>query len=371
MTSPVPIGRIVLPVPELNSLLRVWRRISAHLEVATEDTGVNKKEVKKTVLWLATVLANQTTGPTQAAIPTATAQVTLRLRKVAGKDDQSPAKRGRSPSPAADISMPSTKRAKAETVVILDDESEDVVEDVVDPSVIGPPPGQFDFDASKCRALTYAGHAPVGADTLSKPTHREMLVLAYPKDWLCDTVIDAYLALVCETGNLKIGGMQSSPAWYAWTTFSITAMQKDPQSGAIQRWPPVNFPNARLEDVRYHIFPVHQGNHWTWAVLTDWTRLDFYSSLAGYDAGLWPVWDKIMANWFHPRLPASKRLGRPPLSVPEQPKQRNDFDCGPFMLCGARWLMEGWDLRTLTQSDFPLMRRRMLFELEKWSLSAS
>lgn len=52
----------------------------------------------------------------------------------------------------------------------------------------------------------------------------------------------------------------------------------------------------------------------------------------------------------------------------EQPRQLNGSDCGVLLLCVARWIMEGFSLRTLRPTDVPALRERMIVELEKWRL---
>ena len=52
---------------------------------------------------------------------------------------------------------------------------------------------------------------------------------------------------------------------------------------------------------------------------------------------------------------------------PAQSRQSNLQDCGPFALCTARWLIEGWPLNTLEAPDMRILRRRMAVELERWS----
>ena len=58
-----------------------------------------------------------------------------------------------------------------------------------------------------------------------------------------------------------------------------------------------------------------------------------------------------------------------PINVPEPLYQINVVDCGVFISCELRWLIEGWSLQTLLPENIPKLRMRMVVKLEKWSLS--
>lgn len=201
--------------------------------------------------------------------------------------------------------------------------------------------------------------------------------------WVNDTAIDAYLTLVCHTTNglfQKDAVLPKSPKYHVWSTSMSLYLEGRKEAFQArhlrQEWPPARFPDAVLEDVTCHIFPLHvKGNHWILLVLQkqedgQWT-LFFYSSMSGYQEESEEPW-RFISSWFLYKSKGAFDVRKPRVEVPNpQPTQTNFSDCGVF-LCGiVRWSLVGWDLASLTPRVIPEFRRRMILELEKWSLSTN
>lgn len=196
------------------------------------------------------------------------------------------------------------------------------------------------------------------------------------RDWITDQLTDCYLALVCHLGNghFKLDDdavtleQAGSPQWHSWTTWLSKGLQS--RGALTTQWPPRGYSGAKIEDTQHHIFPMHlRNNHWGLAVLSlkqGSQNVDFYSSLGGYDQDFVQEWRFVVEHLF--RISGGKvdvrdlRYSKPP-----QPRQGNDSDCGPFILCISRWLVEGWPLDTLVQADMNHLRRCMAGQLERWS----
>ena len=137
-------------------------------------------------------------------------------------------------------------------------------------------------------------------------------------------------------------------------------------------WPPKAYPGAKIGDVMYHVIPIFlDENHWGMAILSniDGTRrLDFYSSLPGYEEQFEKIWLRV-SSWSMDEAKSDLGLQNLQCNVPKQPSQKNVVDCGSFICWELRWLVEAWPLHTLLPEKIPTLRRRMVVELEKWSLS--
>ena len=202
-------------------------------------------------------------------------------------------------------------------------------------------------------------------------------------NWVNDAIIDAHLTLVCHTANnlfQQDASLPKSPKYHAWS-ISMSAYLAGKKGAFAERhlgqeWPPARFPDAVLEDVTCHIFPLHvKGNHWVLLVLQkqedgQWT-LFFFSSMPGYQKDSEEPWRHISA-WFFYKSKGTFDVRKPRFEVPDpQPTQNNTRDCGVFVCGIVRWSLMDWDLASLTPSVIPEYRRRMMLELENWSLSTN
>ncbi|KAI4268439.1 MAG: hypothetical protein L6R35_006766 [Caloplaca aegaea] len=191
-------------------------------------------------------------------------------------------------------------------------------------------------------------------------------------EWVDDTTIDGYLCLVCHAGNghfqlkndddaVRVG----SPKWNAWSEHFFRGL------GTHALFPPSMYPDAQVEDVKHHLFPLHSTNHWVlfhvYSKQANW-HADFFSSLPNYDFEVKARWPYIVE---HMLLLSKGRLDLSSVKVQipkQQPRQSNSSDCGVLALCVARWIMEGWVLETIQPQNCQLYRQRMIVELEKWHL---
>ena len=222
------------------------------------------------------------------------------------------------------------------------------------------------IDTSNVISLTHPPAIPQAKDLLDLATGQE----------LTDLIIDPYMALLCHYGNGHFASSQGdsempgSPKFHAWSTWFADQMKSGKSFKGL--WPPKAYPGAKIGDVMYHVIPIFLGgNHWGMAILSniDGTRrLDFYSSLTGYEKEFKEIWLKV-AFWLMTEAKFDLGLQTLPFNVPKQPLQNNSVDCGVFICCELRWLIEGWPLETLLRENIPKLRRRMVVELEKWSLS--
>ena len=212
-------------------------------------------------------------------------------------------------------------------------------------------------------------------------TAHDVLSLAQGS-WVNDAAIDAHLTLVCHTFNgLFDEGIElpKSPRYHAWAaSLSLYLRHKKTpfeEQNLRHEWPPARFPNAALEDVECHIFPIHvRGNHWILGVLQNmdgqWTLLP-YSSMPGYENDFQEEWE-LISSWMLFKSKGALDVKKPRVLVPDQqPTQDNGADCGVFVCGIVRWSIEKWDLSTLVPSIIPEYRRRMMLELEKWRLSTN
>ena len=221
----------------------------------------------------------------------------------------------------------------------------------------------LDFDPRKSHTLNWYDMRRVVSDTGAPyPQAKDMVALIDGAE-LSDLVIDPYMTLLCQYANGQ-GGMDierpGSPMWHAWSTWFPAQVEKGTN---VKAWPPAGYPAAKIEQVANHIFPIHMDqNHWGMAVLSR-GELDFYSSIPGYETKLAEVWAPI-ESWL---MAVGVQVG--PFKVPSQPRQNNAVDCGVFICCEVRWLIEGWPLATLEQKNVTKLRRRMTVELDNWSVS--
>ena len=196
--------------------------------------------------------------------------------------------------------------------------------------------------------------------------------------WLEDTVINAFLSLVCHSGNGHLVlpqntmSREGSPKWHAWSTHFFEGFTNAAGFTNAELWPPKLYPRAEIEDVQHYFFPLHSTNHWVmfhvYQTDADWYA-DFYSSIPkAYDFEIdrqWPLIAKELLSFSNGKL----RLSRIRVRIPSlQPHQLNSADCGVLALSVARWKMEGWGLGSLKPENCMALRQRMMVELQKWRL---
>jgi NAD-dependent SIR2 family protein deacetylase len=173
-----------------------------------------------------------------------------------------------------------------------------------------------------------------------------------PGEWLDDEIINAYLELLQRS--------IASPSHRIANSF-IMAMRLDR---------PYKWFTKLLDTGTYTIYlPVNQKDyHWSFAVMTSKSKEDalcwtYYDSLGGGAPEALLNWIQL---WFR-----NKRIEE--LTVSPNPKQKNDTDCGLFVLIGIRLLTAGRSHLTQAESNalLPSFRERVLAELLASSLDPS
>lgn len=323
-----------LPLGALLPVQRVWIMISLAIEIAPEPQTIKSKDVKDKLAWLLKQLEESSKRP-----------------RSEDNEDKG-----------------TIKKAKTVTGGVLKRI------EVIDP---------VDIEIIK-RYDNNVGIVPIDGPVKNRSivTAHDVMSLSQG-EWVNDAAIDAHLTLVCHTSNdLFEEGVElpKAPKVHAWSVgMSVYLKGKGgsfEERHLQQEWPPARFPDAALEDVPCHIFPVHtRTNHWILMVLEktndgQWT-LFCYSSVPGYENDFDAPWQVISA-WLLFKSKGVFDVKIPRVILPNpQPTQDNQKDCGVFVCGIVRWSLVGWDLSTLTPSVIPEYRRRMMLELEKWSLSTN
>ena len=327
---------------------RVWDMISLFCKITSDSSAIKMKEVKRRLAWLEQQIERQKSRDLVAS------PIALEIpRSTDGK------------RPLEEAEVPASKRQHLD----LGHGAGEIMRSL-----------QFDPKLSPC--LSWTDMAMIDIPNVSLlmcppavPSAKDLVDLATGQT-LSDLIIDPYMALLCHYGNghfdsLQEGSeMSGSPKWHAWSTWFADQVQPDKSFKAL--WPPKAYPSAKIGDVMYHVIPILLGgNHWGMAILSNThgkRRLDFYSSLPRYEKAFEEVWLRV-ASWLTDEAKSDLGLQTLPFNVPKQPLQNNMIDCGVFICCELRWLIEAWPLQTLLLENIPKLRRRMVVELEKWSLS--
>ena len=289
------------------------------------------------------------------------AEVDYRLglieRWLAEKKDNAPSLRKRSLDEELASVVANVKRSRSEWT-----EQERPIKDKM---VLGPE------DASRLDASASA--LPDWTDRVDStpkdliPSPLEIESLKHDQEWLYDTILSPYLLLVCHTANGHFSGqtLPVAPKWHVWSPNTHQLVDQPNERNNL--WPPRHYPNARIADVEVHLFPMCLRSHWVMVVLSkvggEWAA-KLISSMHGYRDVVEEEWVKI-AEWlyvFH---------GMPEVSMtysPEQLLQNNSNDCGVFVLCEARWALEGWSRESIQPARISDFRRCMTLELFDWRL---
>lgn len=344
--------RLNAPMECLVECKRVWDNISLFCKTASDASVIKMKEVKRRLTWLEQQIERQKSRDLVAS-PKA-----LEIsRSTEGK------------RPLEDPEVPPSKRQHLDLANQSGHDAEEILHSLQFDPKLSPCLSWIDtamIDTSNVSLLTSPPAIPYAKDLLDLATGQE----------LTDLIIDPYMALLCHYGNGHFASsrgdseMPGSPKWHAWSTWFADQLKSGKKFKGL--WPPKVYPGAKIGDVMYHVIPIFLGgNHWGMAILSNTKstrRLDFYSSLTGYEKECKEIWLKV-ASWFADEAKSDLGLQTLPFNVPRQPLQTNLVDCGVFICCELRWLIEGWPLETLLPENIPRLRRRMVVELEKWSLS--
>lgn len=237
------------------------------------------------------------------------------------------------------------------------------------------------FNEAESHLLALYGRGTIAVETpgILKPNEApslEEVIVLLRGQWICDRVIACYLTLVCHQANGHFNlqdpcaKQPGSPKYFVWDDVTVNRLRQRKSMG--RAWPPFWYPKASLKDVEIQFFPWNiEGKHWCLGVLSkvegSWV-LDQYSTLPGYEASMQESWDALRG---YLELVSDGAINALTIEVryPSSPQQHNGGNSGPFILCIARWLMEGWPLRHIKTGDMSVHRKRIAFELERRSLT--
>ena len=210
----------------------------------------------------------------------------------------------------------------------------------------------------------------------SKPSTvkpEEMKTLMVTQSWLSDTVVDAYLSLLCQHANGTLGDSNvlkpgASPKFFAWTALLPQMIKTGSDIKGI--WPPPSFPDAKIDWVTTFFFPLCLDHHWVLIVLTLGDDFQYsgrlISGLPGYKEKAQATWDS-MTGWLLQYIVLLNDVEL--VEDFDQPRQQNGSDCGVFILGEVRRLVESWPKGVVVADHIDLLRRRFALELGNWRLS--
>ncbi|KNC76556.1 hypothetical protein SARC_10951, partial [Sphaeroforma arctica JP610] len=183
-------------------------------------------------------------------------------------------------------------------------------------------------------------------------------------EWLNDTVINMYMALIND--RAKQPGTTMPPV-HCFNTHFLSKLQ-DKGFAGVKRWTR----KFNLFEKNYVVVPVHLGNHWCAAVINvKEKRFEYYDSLGGRNTAVL----KTLRDYLQEEH--ISKTGQP-LDFSEWtdytpgtmcPQQNNCSDCGVFLCQFSEYRSRGADL-TFSQADMPYFRRRIVHEILQMKLMA-
>ena len=259
----IPVQELYAPMENLVECQRVWDNISRFCTMTSDSSAIKMKEIKRRLAWLEQQIERQKSrdlvaSPKALEIP----------RSTDGK------------RPLEEAEVPPSKRQHLD----LEHGAGEIMRSLQFESKLSPCLSWTDMamiDISNVSSLTYPPALPTAKDLVDLATGQE----------LTDLIIDPYMALLCHYGNGHFDSSQAeseipgSPKWHAWSTWFADQIKSGKRFKGL--WPPKAYPGAKIGDVMYHVIPIFLGgNHWGMAILSNTNgtrRLDFYSSLSGYE----------------------------------------------------------------------------------------
>ncbi|KAK2079524.1 hypothetical protein QBZ16_001918 [Prototheca wickerhamii] len=210
-------------------------------------------------------------------------------------------------------------------------------------------------------------------------TRHDMATLA-PGAWLNDEVINLSMALLQARDAAARGG--AAPRTHFFPTFFCNKLYKDGGYDylAVRRWTlpkrlkAAGQPSQSVLDCDRIVVPVHQGIHWTCAVVDLGKKeLRYYDALLvgwGRDEACL----EALARWLRDEYRDKRKEERedvltwPRLYPQAIPRQLNGWDCGMFLIQFADHLGRGADM-TFTQADMDAYRIKAVWDLMEGSIS--
>eukprot|EP00850_Spirogloea_muscicola_P022713 SM000308S11823 [mRNA] locus=s308:121653:124435:+ [translate_table: standard] len=181
---------------------------------------------------------------------------------------------------------------------------------------------------------------------------RTMMKCLRPGCWLNDEVSNFYLQLLKER-ELRAPGKY--PKCHFFNTFFYNKLFRDKQKydyKSVRRWTTPKKVGYKLYDCDKVIVPIHQGIHWTLAIIDlSGKSLHFLDSLHGLDGGTLVQLAKYIRDEALDKGEVVLDASSWPQSCPSDiPEQLNSCDCGVFMLKYADYCSRGAPL-TFSQME--------------------
>ncbi|CAL1282491.1 unnamed protein product [Larinioides sclopetarius] len=178
-------------------------------------------------------------------------------------------------------------------------------------------------------------------------------------NWLNDSVINFYLALIMERGK----NHPVYPSVYAFNSYFFSSLKsRGPKS--VMRW------TRKIEDGK-NIFqfdilfvPLHLGMHWALCVVDNRTKkIKYYDSMQGTDDHCL----RTLQNYLVAEMKEKLSIVMDPNAysleiVKDIPQQMNGSDCGMFTLKYAEYISRDVPI-TFSQEHMQYFRRRMVIEI--------
>lgn len=193
-------------------------------------------------------------------------------------------------------------------------------------------------------------------------TRRDIATLL-GKTWLNDEVINFYMNLLTERGELRAN--EGLPKVYAMNTFFVPRLLQSGHSG-VRRW------TRKVDIFTYDILPVpvHVGGvHWCMAIIHLRDRsIKYYDSMGTPNPKILSALEQYLRE---ESLDKRKRpfdtSGFLVESVRDVPQQNNGSDCGVFSCMFAEFICRDREI-TFSQSNMEYFRHKMILEIVQGKL---
>lgn len=173
-------------------------------------------------------------------------------------------------------------------------------------------------------------------------------------NWLNDEVINFYMNLIMERGNLP-----KFPKVYAMNTFFYPKLVKDGHS-SVRRW-------TRKVDIFAHdiiVVPIHLRMHWCMAIIDFRNQeINYYDSMGTPNRVCLESLIKYLQEEHLDKKNCNYDTSNWSLTnMKDIPQQMNGSDCGMFSCTFAEFLSRDAKI-TFSQDDMPYLRRKMIVEI--------
>ncbi|KAJ1721355.1 hypothetical protein LPJ53_004108 [Coemansia erecta] len=216
-----------------------------------------------------------------------------------------------------------------------------------------------DADAVIKKALgpgfaTELNNTPVGTHDMST---------LKPGTWLNDEVINFYMQLIISRSE-KVSGL---PSVHAFNTFFYSTL-RDSGYARVRRWTR----RVKLFEKDLVIIPVHLGVHWCCAVVDFRSkRITYYDALLGDNDECLELLMEYLRSESQDKLGVEFDDSQWTMFCDKNiPRQRNGYDCGVFAITFAEYITRDAEM-AFSQSNCPLLRRKIIYEIATGSLLSS